>query len=120
MTEAALVLWDGTCGFCRRAVLQLQARDTQKAFCAMPYQQAPSPPMTAALQLACAHAVHVVTPDGQVLRAGRAVLYIVGRLGHAALARVLAVPPLLWGVEFAYFVVARNRRLFSRVLFRRA
>ena len=120
MSAQALVLWDGTCGFCRRAVEHLQLRDKTGAFRAVPYQDAPSPPMTPALQEACAHAVHVVTADGQVLRAGRAVLYIAGRLGHAALARVLAVPPLLWAVEFVYFVVARNRRLFSRVLFRRA
>ncbi len=120
MSQKAWVLWDGTCGFCRRAVLQLERRDTHQAFSAVPYQEAPSPPMTAALREACADAVHVVTPEGEVLRAGRAVLYIAGRLGHAALARVLATPPLLWAVEFAYFVVARNRRLFSRVLFRRA
>jgi len=120
VTRPALVLWDGTCGFCRRAVAEMQRRDTRQAFRAIAYQQAPAPPMTAALQQACARAVHVVTADGQVLRAGRAVLYIAGQLGHAALARVLAVPPLLWAVEFAYFLVARNRRLFSRVLFRRA
>ena len=120
MSQPALLLWDGDCGFCRRGVLQLERRDRQKAFRAVPYQQAPSPPMTAELREACARAVHVVTPDGRVLRGGRAVLYVLGRLGHPRLAGLLSVPPLVWGVGLGYWLVARNRQLFSRLLFRRA
>ncbi|MGO9831857.1 MAG: thiol-disulfide oxidoreductase DCC family protein [Myxococcaceae bacterium] len=120
MSPKALLLWDGQCGFCRRAVAQLQRRDSQQAFLALPYQEAPSPPMTAELREACARAAHVVTPDGQVLRAGRAVLYVLGRLGHPQLARLLSLPPLVWGVGLGYWLVARHRQLFSRVLFRRA
>jgi predicted DCC family thiol-disulfide oxidoreductase YuxK len=115
-----LLLWDGTCGFCGRSVAYVQRKDTKGAFRALPYQEAPSPPMTEALATACARAVHVVTAGGKVLRAGRAVLYVLGRLGHPVLARLLALPPLVWGVELCYWLVARNRHLFSRVLFRRA
>jgi predicted DCC family thiol-disulfide oxidoreductase YuxK len=114
------LLWDGTCGFCRRGVAFVQRRDTQGVFFAVPYQEAPSPPMTAELRAACARAFHVVTQDGQVLRAGRAALYVLARLGHPLLARVLALPPLVWAVELGYWLVAKNRHLFSRVLFRRA
>ena len=98
----------------------VERRDTHGAFRALPYQEAPSPPMDAELRAACAQAVHVVTAEGQVLRAGRAVLYILGQLGHPLLARVLGLPPLVWGVELGYWLLARNRRLVSRVLFRRA
>jgi predicted DCC family thiol-disulfide oxidoreductase YuxK len=114
-----LLLWDGTCGFCRRSVEALLRRDTGHRFLAVPYQEAPSPPMTPALRVACARAFHVVRQNGQVLRAGRAALYVLARLGHPVLARVLAVPPLVWGVELGYWLVARNRQLFSKFLFRR-
>lgn len=116
MSQPALVLWDGECGFCQRGVALLERRDAQGAFRAVPYQQAPSPPMSPALRAECAQAVHVVTAEGEVVRAGRAVLYILGRLGHPRLASVLALPPLVWGVELVYWLVARNRRLLSRVL----
>jgi predicted DCC family thiol-disulfide oxidoreductase YuxK len=114
-----LLLWDGSCGFCRRSVEALLRKDTQHAFITVPYQEAPSPPMTPELREACARAFHVVTAEGRVLRAGRAALYVLGRLGHPLLAGVLGVPPLLWLVDFGYWLVARNRQLFSRLIFRR-
>jgi len=108
VTAPALLLWDGECGFCRRSVEWAERRDTGHAFQAIPYQQAPSPPMTPDLRRACARAVHLLTADGELLRAG-----------YPVLARVLAVPPLVWAVELGYWLVARNRQLASRVLFRR-
>ena len=119
MSSAALLLWDGECGFCRRSVEWAQRRDTGRAFQAVPYQQAPSPPMTPELRIACARAVHLVTPEGELLRAGRACLWVLQRIGYPVLARVLAVPPLVWAVELGYWLVARNRMLASRFLFRR-
>jgi len=119
VTQPALLLWDGECGFCRRSVEWAERRDGSHAFRAVPYQQAPSPPMTPELRSACARAVHVLTPEGEVLRAGRACLWILQRIGYPVLARVLALPPLVWLVELGYWLVARNRQLASRVLFRR-
>ena len=119
MTAPALLLWDGDCGFCRRSVVWAERRDAGHAFDAVPYQQAPSPPMTPELRLACARAVHLITPEGRMLRAGRACLWVLQRIGYPVLARVLASPPLVWAVEVIYWLVARNRRLASRVLFRR-
>lgn len=119
MNEPALLLWDGECGFCRRSVEWAERHDTEHTFRAMPYQQAPSPPMTSELGAACARAVHVLTPEGKLLRAGRACLWVLERTGYPLLARLLALPPLVWVVEVGYWLVARNRRLASRLMFRR-
>ena len=67
-----LLLWDGACGFCRRAVEGVRRRDRDNRFEIVPYQQAPVPPMTPELAAACGKALHVLTADGQLLRAGRA------------------------------------------------
>lgn len=119
MNAPALLLWDGDCGFCRRSVEWAERRDTSHSFRPVPYQQALSPPMTPELRQACARAVHVLTAEGQMLRAGRACLWVLQRIGYPVLARVLALPPLVWAVEVGYWLVARNRQLASRVLFRR-
>jgi predicted DCC family thiol-disulfide oxidoreductase YuxK len=84
----------------------------------LPYQEAPSPPMTPALHEACARAVHVVKSDGTLLRAGRATLFILEQIGWGWFARVLSWPPFIWIVELVYSLVANNRRFFSRFLFR--
>ena len=77
--------------------------------------------MTPELARACSRAVHVITRDGRTLRAGRATLFILRHLGRGWrwFGPVLAVPPLVWLVELGYWIVARNRGLFSRLLFRR-
>jgi predicted DCC family thiol-disulfide oxidoreductase YuxK len=110
------VLWDGDCGFCRRSAAWIARHDRAGHFRIVPYQDAPSPPMTPALRAAAAQAVHVVTSDGRVLRAGRACLHILDRLGWSRLVRVLRVPPLVWAVEVGYALVAGNRRTMSRLL----
>jgi hypothetical protein len=74
--------------------------------------------MTPRLRRACARAVHVVRPDGQVLKAGRAALYLLGIAGWPGLAWLLGLPPLVWLVEIAYRIVAENRSLFGRILLR--
>jgi hypothetical protein len=73
--------------------------------------------MTPELRAACRDAVHVLTPDGQVLKAGRAALFVLRGLGYPV--GLFALPPFIWGVEAGYQVVARNRRLFARFMFRR-
>lgn len=74
--------------------------------------------MTPELRAACERAIHVLTTDGRTLRAGRAALFVLEHLGFRRTARVLRVPPLIWAVELGYFIVARNRRFFSRFMFR--
>lgn len=75
--------------------------------------------MTEDLRAHCARAVHVITSDGRVLRGGRAAMFILRELGFRRLGGLGGAPPLVWGVELGYRVVARNRRLFSRFMFRR-
>lgn len=113
------VLWDGDCGFCRRTIHWVERRDTRHLFRSMPYQEAPSPPMTPELAAACERAVHLITPEGRMLRAGRAALYILERVGWRPFARLLSLPPFVWAVEAVYWLVARNRGLVSRFLFTR-
>ncbi len=115
---AVTILWDGDCGFCRRAVQWALKRDRSGRLEAVPWQQAPSPPMDEVLSRACARAVHVVREDGSRLRAGRACLFVLDLCGFRATAALLGLPPLVWGVEAGYWLVARNRLLFSRLLFR--
>jgi predicted DCC family thiol-disulfide oxidoreductase YuxK len=114
-----LILWDGTCGLCRRAVAWVRRRDREGRFHAVAYQDAPASLMTPEMRAACARAVHVITSDGQVLRAGRASLFVLGELGFRYTAGVLGWPPFVWITEGAYRLVASNRRFFSRFLFTR-
>lgn len=114
---AHLILWDGDCGFCRRTAAWIMRHDRRHRFAAMPYQQAPSPPMTPALYAACAESVHVVKSNGEILRAGRAALFILENIGRAP-SRLLGLPPFIWIVEWGYRIVANHRILFSRVFFR--
>lgn len=74
--------------------------------------------MTPELRVACERAVHVVRADGQILKAGRATLFVLSQVGFPLLARVLGWPPFIWFIELGYYIVARNRRLFGRFLFR--
>jgi predicted DCC family thiol-disulfide oxidoreductase YuxK len=111
-----LIVWDGECGFCRRAVEWALARDRAGLFAAAPFQQVPAPPMTPALRAACRTAVHVRTREGAWLRGGRACLFVLERVGYPRLARVTRRPPLVWAVELGYRIVAGNRAFFSRLL----
>lgn len=72
--------------------------------------------MTDALAARCARTVHVITPEGTVLRGGRASLYVLDRIGWRRLAAVASRRPLVWIVEAGYRLVARNRGLLSRLL----
>lgn len=68
---------------------------------------------------ACAKAVHVIRADGEVLRAGRACLFVLGQIGWGWIPGLLSLPPLVWAVEAGYSVVARHRSFFARFLFTR-
>lgn len=75
--------------------------------------------MTPELAAACVEAMHVLCRDGRVLKSGRAALYIFGGLGWRRTAALFALPPLIWGVEFGYWIVSSNRLFFDRLLFPR-
>ena len=110
-----LVLWDGECGFCRRSVIWMARHDRRGLFEFLPFQEAQISPQ---LRAACARAIHVLTTDGQTLRAGRAALYILRATKWRRLARLLEWPIFLPFVEFGYALIAANRGFVSRFLFR--
>lgn len=114
--ERPLLLWDGACGFCRRCVVWALVRDREHKIRALPYQEAPSPPMTDALRARCERAVQLLYPDGTLRSAGRAVLDVLALLGWEKTARVLGAPPLVWLVEAGYRLVARHRGWLGRWL----
>jgi predicted DCC family thiol-disulfide oxidoreductase YuxK len=110
-----LVLWDGECGVCRRWAEWAQGRDGGRTLIFLPYQSVPDPPLREALRADCARAVQMITREGKNLRAGRAVISVLERIGLRALAP-LRFPPLVWLTEVGYRLVARNRRLISKLL----
>jgi predicted DCC family thiol-disulfide oxidoreductase YuxK len=73
--------------------------------------------MTPELRATCEKAVHVLTADGRILRAGRASLFVLAHIGYGWLARPLMIPPFVWLVELGYRIVASNRSFFARFLF---
>lgn len=113
------MLWDGECNLCRRVAAWVRWKDKEQRFQIVPYQEAPSPPMTPELYKACEFAVHVVTADGTILRAGRATLFIFSQIGYAPVTRILSLPPLIWIIELLYKLVANNRDFFANFFFRK-
>lgn len=74
--------------------------------------------MTSELYRACQKAVHIITTDGQILRAGRASMFVLAEIGYPRwLICPLTWPPLIWLVELGYQLVAQNRSFFSKFLF---
>ena len=106
-----LVIFDGDCAFCRRCIAWLERHDRRRSLDFAPFQDAL---ISDQLRAACQNAVHLCKSDGQILRAGRAVLFALRFTRWNRLARLLELPPLVWLVELGYCVVARNRPFFSR------
>ena len=105
----AWLLFDGDCGFCTRLAAWVVRRDRGRRLRVVAYQEAPSPPMTPELRIACAEALHAITPRGRVLRGGDATIYTLGAIGWRGLARVLWVRPLRDLVGLGYGLVAGMR-----------
>ena len=74
--------------------------------------------MTPELREACKRALQVLTSSGEILKAGRATLFVLEQIGYRRLARWLRLPPFVWAVELGYRIVASNRSFFARLLFR--
>jgi predicted DCC family thiol-disulfide oxidoreductase YuxK len=114
-----LLIWDGECGFCRNALHWMLRLDHSGQFQPVPFQELPSPPMTPALRRQAERAVQVITPEGQQISGGRAVLFVLQQVGwHPMLVQLVSRRPFVWVVDLGYRIVARNRSLFSRFLFR--
>lgn len=116
--ETHWLIWDGNCGFCRRSVEWVKARDGNDLFRAIPFQDAPAPPMTPELYERARVAVQVILPDGHVLEAGEAAAYVLGRIGYRWLERILRFPLFRPITEWGYRRVANNREFWAKILFR--
>ena len=75
--------------------------------------------MTPEMKVACERALHVVTTDGSVLKAGKATLFVLERIGWGGFAKMLSYPPFIWLVEVGYWIFARGRPFFALFMFRR-
>ncbi len=74
--------------------------------------------MTPSLYQACQRAVHVITVDGRIIKAGRAVMFVLEEIGYPIwLVRPFTWPPLVWLAELGYWIVAQNRPFFARFFF---
>ncbi len=115
------LLFDGDCGMCRSTVSWIGRRDKNAQFEIVEFQEALSPPMTPPLYVVCKKAMHVVTSDGEILRGGRAMMFVLERInwGYGILPKFLKLPPMIWFVELGYRLVAANRQFFSHFLFNR-
>lgn len=119
-TDQLWLIYDGECGFCRACVDWLLARDRRGRLRAVPYQEAPDPPLTPELRTRAARSVLVIGPGGRARGAGRAVLAALREIGWMPpLVAIASRRPLIWLVEIGYRIVATNRRHISRVVLRR-
>ncbi len=110
------LIWDGQCDLCAWSVAWVRQRDGRALFQAVPFQNLPPELQAQVDPDSFSRSVHVITADGRVLRAGRAVLFILEQLGYRWIVRALSLPPFVWLVELGYAIVARNRRRLSRWL----
>jgi len=74
--------------------------------------------MTPELFEACRKAAHVITTDGELLRAGRVAMFVLAEIGFPGwLVRPFTWPPFIWFIELGYWLIANNRGFFSKFLF---
>ena len=111
------LLYDGECDFCQKWADWVRTRDAQaRRFHILPWQEAPSPPMTPLLRIQAQQAVQLITADGRRLHGGRAVLLVLRETGwHPNLVRLVERRPFVWFVDLGYRIVAANRPRFSRL-----
>ena len=111
------VLYDAECGVCRLTMLALERLDWRRRLEVVPLQSfirsADGDPTRRELR----SALHVRDEGGRWERGGRAALRIASVLPVLAPLAVVGHAPGMRGVvDGAYALVARNRRLISRLL----
>lgn len=112
-----ILVWDGDCGFCRRSVEWALARDKERKLVAKPYQGCQDwlPPKVWALSR---EQFHLISPQGVVWGNGAAASRLLDLIGLSSVSAALELPVLSFLTSVGYRVVAKNRRLFSRLFFR--
>jgi len=114
-----IVIYDGACGVCQVFREHTERYDRRRELEFIPYQTPDLERFAPGLSSEAAReALYFLRWDGKRFRGARAVFEVMkcwpgvwGRLG-----RVLAFPPLSWGAEPFYRLLARHRARVSRWL----
>lgn len=113
------LIYDGDCELCQRVAVWVRQRDAAQQMRIVPYQTCPNPPLTPALYAVAERGVVLFHPDGRMERYGRAAMRVLLTIGYWSwLARLCLFPPLSWGVALGYRLVADNREVAAKLLFR--
>jgi len=105
-----ILLFDGRCGFCTRAVRWVQRWDRAGRVRAVPFQQPGAPERYGLTREACEQAAWAITPDGVRHRGAAAVLAALGAaIGCPGLLALYRIPPLRWLADRLYEAVAAHR-----------
>ncbi len=119
-SESFLIIWDGSCGICRRAAGWVARYDSSGSIRLVPYQNLAHDALSEKLAARCRRSMQVVDPNGTAIEGAAAVAVIVERLGWKRVARVLRIRVGGAVAERCYQWLVRHRNQISRILFRSA
>jgi predicted DCC family thiol-disulfide oxidoreductase YuxK len=114
MAEPLKLLYDGQCSICRRAIERLRRRDRENRIVLEDISDPSFDPGRYGLTAEQVQtAMHVVLPDGRVLRAMDAVRAAYAAVGRGWLLAPTAWPGIRWLADAFYRYFARHRGAFS-------
>jgi predicted DCC family thiol-disulfide oxidoreductase YuxK len=107
-----MLLYDGTCAFCRGWIARLRRWDRAGRLDYLSYQQRTAVAALPAISdEAVDRAMHLVMPDGQVRAGARAAPLILDYLpGGLVLKLLFWIPGASWAADRVYAWIAANRR----------
>jgi predicted DCC family thiol-disulfide oxidoreductase YuxK len=111
MLSKPVLLYDGTCGFCRVWVNRLRRWDRRGQVAYVTYQtRRDIPDLPSITDAELDRAAHVVMPDGRIAAGARAAPLLLGVLPGGALLRPLfRIPGVAWVGDRVYSWVAEHR-----------
>jgi predicted DCC family thiol-disulfide oxidoreductase YuxK len=106
---APVLIYDASCGFCRRWVRRLKRWDRHDRIRLLPLQDPTAPALARRPREELERAAHLVRPDGAVFAGAGAAREVLAYLPGGWLARgVLAIPGMMPLAERVYARVART------------
>lgn len=114
-TDAPTLVYDGECGFCRRAMERVRRWDREHRLRYVPFQDEAGVARLGVSLPALAAAMHLILPDGRVYAGADAAPEILRLLpGKGWLAAPFALPGALPIARRVYAWIARQRRCLVR------